>query len=258
MHCTEKRGRVLLDVKARGQNKSKRKSMKSKLGEAWQDRRRRQQGQNQSITPSELARPNWLLLTQVQQWWCLFKIWCFALAMFKSWSKNRHNKHFSLQTHMNGFQQRCLTRKFGNRTLLKAYLKAWTIITSILTEWQWLKILAKWILKSKQAHSAPGAVFGWLWVAAKLAKSSTTECSNTISNKLYYNASSVVTVALRACLTSFGYSGLVTHTALQWLDSAAATNYTPTSSRSLRNVLRLPSKVAPATLTEWKSRHKLV
>ena len=120
MHCTEKQGRVLLAVKARGQNKSKRKSMKSKLGEAWQDRRRRQQGQNQSITPSELARPNWLLLTQVQQWWCLFKIWCFALAMFKSWSKNRHNKHFSLQTHMNGFQQRCLTRKFGNRTMLKA------------------------------------------------------------------------------------------------------------------------------------------
>ena len=29
-----------------------------------------------------------------------------------------------------------------------------------------------------------------------------------------------------------------------------ATNYSPTSSRSLRNVLRLPSKVAPPTLTE--------
>ena len=32
-----------------------------------------------------------------------------------------------------------------------------------------------------------------------------------------------------------------------------ATNYSPTPSRSLRNVLRLPSKVAPPTLAEWKS-----
>ena len=47
-----------------------------------------------------------------------------------------------------------------------------------------------------------------------------------------------------------------------------ATNYSPTPSRSLTNVLKLPSKVAPATLAEWKSgtgsqkgqqnRHKLV
>ena len=32
-----------------------------------------------------------------------------------------------------------------------------------------------------------------------------------------------------------------------------ATNYSPTPSRSLRNVLRLPSKVVPPTLAEWKS-----
>ena len=32
-----------------------------------------------------------------------------------------------------------------------------------------------------------------------------------------------------------------------------ATNYFPTPSRSLRNVLRLPSKVAPPVLAEWKS-----
>ena len=32
-----------------------------------------------------------------------------------------------------------------------------------------------------------------------------------------------------------------------------ATNNSPTPSRSLRNVLRLPSKVAPPTLAEWKS-----
>ena len=32
-----------------------------------------------------------------------------------------------------------------------------------------------------------------------------------------------------------------------------ATNYSPTPSRSLRNFLRLPSKVAPPKLAEWKS-----
>ena len=32
-----------------------------------------------------------------------------------------------------------------------------------------------------------------------------------------------------------------------------ATDYSPTPSRSLRNDLRLPSKVAPTTLAEWKS-----